>query len=181
MKRIAFITGRPGVGKTSVLLRTVDELRKMGYNVAGMVSREVREHGSRIGFEILDLSTESKGWLAHVNQPTGPRIGKYRVNMEDFESIGINAILKALRDADVVVIDEIGPMELFSNKFREAVIKVVESEKFVIATIHYRLRNHFMNSLKRRKDAEIFEVTLENRSNLHKTIIGRALQFLRGK
>ena len=79
------LTGSPGVGKTSVLLRIVESLKAKGYSVGGMVSREVRVGRDRVGFEILDLNTGRKGWLAHVAQKQGPQVGRYRVNLEDLE------------------------------------------------------------------------------------------------
>ena len=67
-KRVLLLTGTPGVGKTTVLAKTVVALNAKGYNVGGMISREVRQDGIRIGFEILDLTTSKRGWLAHVDQ-----------------------------------------------------------------------------------------------------------------
>ncbi len=181
MKRVFFVTGRPGVGKTTVLLRIVENLKAKNYIVGGMLSREARKGGSRVGFEILDLTTGRKGWLAHVNQPLGPKVGKYRVNLEDLNSVGVKAILEALRKADVIAIDEIGPMELYSQAFIEAVKNALESNKPVIGTVHSRARHQLINYLKNREDSEIFEVTLENRSTLHKLITERILIVLRGK
>ncbi|NWF97298.1 MAG: DUF2478 domain-containing protein [Candidatus Thorarchaeota archaeon] len=109
-KRILLLTGNPGVGKTTVLLRVVEALKAKGYSVGGMISREVRSGGTRVGFEILDLASGRRGWLAHVNQPSGPQVGKYRVNLEDLNSIGAEAIANAVASSDVVAIDEIGPM-----------------------------------------------------------------------
>jgi len=173
-----FVTGRPGVGKTSVLLRAADDLKNRGYKIGGMISHEVREGGVRVGFEIMDFSTGQRGWLAHVNQPTGPQVSKYRVNLTDLNAIGISSILNALRNADIIIVDEIGPMELFSQAFREAVVQAIESKKPMFGTIHLRARDPLIDAIKKREDAEIFEVTYENRRQLHKLIIDRVVQFL---
>jgi len=178
LKRLIFLTGRPGVGKTSVLLRAVDILKSQGYKIGGMISHEARERGVRVGFEIVDFGTGRKGWLAHVNQPTGPRVSKYRVNLSDLDTIGASSILNAVKDADIIVVDEIGPMELFSSHFREAVMKAVESGKMIIGTIHYRAREQLINDIKAQQDAEILEVTPANRRQLHTVLVGRALQFI---
>ncbi len=179
LKQLIFVTGPPGIGKTSVLLRSVNGLSSRGYGIGGMISRDVREGGVRVGFEIMDFSTGQRGWLAHVNQPTGPKISKYRVNLTDLEAIGVSSILEAIRNADIIMVDEIGPMELFSSGFREAVVQAVESDKPVLATIHFGLRNRFVNDLKNREDAQILEVTFENRKNLHNLIIDKVVQSLR--
>jgi len=177
-KRLLFITGSPGMGKTTVMLKAVEVLKARGYRVGGMISREVRMGGTRVGFEILDLSSGRRGCLAHVNQKYGPQVGKYRVNQEDLDSIGADAIANAAENFDVVAIDEIGPMELHSEKFKEAVKKAVESEKVVVGTIHWRLRDELTDAMRAREDAEIFQVTYENRGNLHDSIIGKAVEFL---
>lgn len=125
MKRILLLTGSPGVGKSTTLLRAVEILKNRGYRVGGIITREVREKGSRVGFELIDLTSNRRGWLAHVKQKTGPRLGKYRVNLEDLNSIGVSAILEAVEKCDIIAVDEIGPMELFSEPFKEAVMKAV--------------------------------------------------------
>jgi len=173
LKRLFLITGPPGIGKTTVLLKTVDALKKAGFKVGGMLSREVREKGTRVGFEIVDFSTEQRGWLAHVNQPEGPQVGKYRVNLRDLETIGVNAIRNAVVNAQIVVVDEIGPMELYSSAFKEAVVQAVNSKKLLLGVMHHRARDPLINSLKERDDAEIFEVTYGNRASLHNLLIQR--------
>ncbi len=178
MKRLIFVTGPPSVGKTSVLLRSANGLKNRGYLIGGMISREVREGGVRVGFEIMDFSTGQRGWLAHVNQPAGPKVSKYRVNLTDLGAIGVGSILDAIRNADMVIVDEIGPMELFSSAFRDAVVQAVESNKPFLGTIHFGLKDSFVNSLKEREDAEIFEVTYENRETLHNLIIERVVHSL---
>jgi nucleoside-triphosphatase len=178
LKRLILVTGPPGIGKTSVLLRSANGLKNRGYKIGGMVSRDVREGGVRVGFEIMDFSTGQRGWLAHMNQLTGPKISKYRVNLTDLDAIGVSSILDAIRNADIIIIDEIGPMELFSSGFRDAVAQAVESDKPVLATIHFGLKNHLVTSLKNREDAKIFEVTYENRETFHNLIIDIVVQSL---
>ncbi len=178
MARLVFVTGRPGVGKTSVLLRAVDILKAKGCKIGGIISREVREHGVRVGFEIVDIETGMKGWLAHVNQPIGPRVGKYRVNLGGLQTIGVDSILTAVEEADIIVIDEIGPMELFSTRFKKAVMKGMKSKKPVIGTIHSRARDPLIEAIKAEEDAEIVEVTPNNRTHLHTVLVSRVLQFL---
>lgn len=177
-KRLLFITGSPGSGKTTVLLKTVEALKARGYSLGGMVSREVRTCGTRVGFEILDLSNGRKGWLAHVNQKYGPRVGRYRVNLEDLDSVGADAIVKAIENSDIVAIDEIGPMELHSERFRDAVKKAVVSGKLVIGTVHWRVGDKLIEEVKTREDAEVYRVTYENRGSLHEILIEKAVEFL---
>jgi len=179
LKRLIFVTGSPGTGKTTILLKVAEELKTRGYKVGGMVSQEIREKGIRVGFEILDYASGRKGWLAHINQPTGPQVGKYRVNLKDLNRIGVIAILDALNDTDVVVIDEIGPMELLSESFKNAVKKAVYSSRPVLATVHYRAQPAFIRQVKARDDAETVEVTPENRNQLALTIVEKVVYCIK--
>jgi nucleoside-triphosphatase len=179
LKRVLLLTGNPGVGKTTVLMKTVNALKESGYKVGGIISREVREGGTRVGFEIVDLRGSKRGWLAHVNQKSGPQVGKYRVNIEDLNAIGAQAILDAVENCDVIAIDEIGPMELFSEKFKEAVRKALETRNLVIAIIHWKAQDVLISEARKREDAEIITVTYENREKLHEVIVEKALKVFK--
>jgi nucleoside-triphosphatase len=170
--------GSPGIGKTTVLMKTVEVLKAKGFRVGGMLSREVRSFGSRVGFEILSLSDDERGWLAHVNQELGPHVSKYRVNLADLNRVGVAAILKAVDSCQVIAIDEIGPMEMFSDDFKNAVAKATQSMKLVVAVVHWRERSTLVAELKAAEDTQLLEVTMTNRGNLHKVIVKEAADFL---
>ncbi len=177
-KRVLLLTGNPGVGKTTVLTKTVEALKAEGISVGGMISREAREGNMRVGFEILDLTNNKHGWLAHINQRTGPQVGKYHVNLADLENIGATAILEAAEKCNVIAIDEIGPMELFSQKFKQAVKQALESRRVMLAVVHAKASDQLINEVKHREDAEIFTVTLANRESLSEELIKQALEIL---
>jgi nucleoside-triphosphatase len=178
VKRVLLLSGNPGVGKTTVLTKTVDALKVKGYSVGGMISREAREGNVRVGFEIIDLTNSKHGWLAHVNQKTGPRVGKYLVNLEDLDHVGAQAITEAVEKCDVITIDEIGPMELFSQKFKQALKQALESQKLVLAVVHGKARDPLINEVKQRGDVEIFTVTSANRENLPEMLKKKVVKFL---
>ena len=177
-KRVLLLTGVPGVGKTTVLTKTVEALKTKGIEVGGMISREAREGNVRVGFEIIDLASGKHGWLAHINQKSGPQVGKYHVNLEDLEIIGAEAILEVTEKCAVVAIDEIGPMELFSVKFKQAVKQALESKKLVLAVIHGKAHDPLISEARQRGDAEIFSVTLANRERLPQQLSKQTLNFL---
>ena len=174
-----FVTGRPGVGKTTLIMRVIEELKKQGYTVGGMVTNEVLESGQRVGFELTDLYSNKKGELAHVNRPSGPKVGKYRVNLECLSSVGATSIKEAVAKTDIVVIDEVGPMELNSEEFKSAVKEALGSSKLVIGTFHFRLSDPLIKEIGKRRDASIFEVDVGNRGFLPRKILDAALLFLR--
>lgn len=179
-KPITLITGTPGTGKTTIIMRVVEALKARGSRVGGMTSKEQREGDVRIGFLIQDVSTGKQGWLARVNQPSGPRVGKYRVNLDDLESLGAKAIREAVKSADVIAIDEIGPMELHSQPFKQAVQEAMDSGKPVIATIHFKATDAFVKAIKTRPDAELIEATFQNRDDLHNLITEKIIKILQG-
>jgi nucleoside-triphosphatase len=166
------------VGKTTILLKAAEYLKARGYSLGGMISREARSSGSRVGFEIVDLRSGKSGWLAHVDHETGPQVGKYRVNLNDLDDVGVKAILRAVSDCDVTVIDEIGPMELSSEKFREAVVKAVESRKLVVGIVHWKARDSLIDDIKKREDGQVYTVTYDNRQSLPEVLAATALIFL---
>ena len=143
-----------------------------------MVCREVREGGLRVGFEVMDLSTEQRGWLAHINHTTGPSVGRYHVNLIDLSVVGAGSIIDAIQNADILAIDEIGPMELLSSAFSNALLQAVQSNKPLLGTIHYRFNNTIVKSIKTREDTEIIDVTRENRSALNKTVADKITNCL---
>jgi nucleoside-triphosphatase len=174
-KRIFLLTGAPGIGKTTALSEVVDTLKTRGTSVGGMMSCELREGGVRVGFEVVDLTSGKRGWLAHVSQKTGPQVGRYHVNLADLEAVGVKAIEDAIQNSAILAIDEIGPMELFSRKFRQAVKDAVESPKVVIAIVHAKARDPLITQVKQRSDAELFEVTLANRDGLAELLTEKIL------
>jgi nucleoside-triphosphatase len=143
-----------------------------------MVCREVREGGLRVGFEVMDLSTGQRGWLAHTGLSDGPTVGRYHVNLTDLSVVGAGSIIDAIHNADILAIDEIGPMELLSPAFSSALLQAVESSKPLLGTIHYRLSNSMVNSIKKREDTEIIQVTRENRETLHNIVADKITNFL---
>lgn len=156
------ITGRPRSGKTTLCKRIIDSLGSE-YTVGGMLTEEIKESGVRKGFKVMDLARGKEGVLAHINQRHGPRVGKYRVNLRDLEDVGAKAILHAKDACDLIVIDEVGPMELHSKAFMEAVGKAFNSDRHVIATIHYKSRHELIERLKNRKDVTLVEINESNR------------------
>jgi nucleoside-triphosphatase len=168
-----FLTGTPGVGKTTVLKSIVQELKQQGILVGGMVTEEVRENGIRVGFKIVDVFAGTEGWLASIRQRAGPRIGRYVVDLSGLEGIGVKAITDALRDprVGILVIDEMGPMELLSNKFKMAIRDTIGSSKPVIGTIHYRANDPLLHEIRCARGIKIVTVTMENRASLSTQIV----------
>jgi nucleoside-triphosphatase len=168
-----FLTGIPGVGKSTVVRKVAERIQQDGVKVGGMTSGDLRSGSSRIGFEIRNLMTGEVGVLAHVSQPAGPRIGKYHVKSEDLDKIGAEAILCAIKDADLIVIDEVGPMELTSRRFKDAVQAALACGKFLLGTVHRNAQDPLVQAIKSDRTIEVIEVTNENRDSLPNLLVER--------
>ena len=161
MGRTILLTGRPGVGKTTAIKKIVEQL---GGRAGGFYTSEIRRGGRREGFKIVTLDGR-EGVLSHVSIKRPPRVSKYGVNLADLEGIGVKALLQAIAEADCVVIDEIGKMELFSDKFRQAVMEAIRSEKVVLGTV-LATRHPWVDGLKALPQVTVLEVTQENRERM---------------
>ncbi len=168
MNNHVLITGKPGVGKTTLIKQLVNDLKR-NYSIAGFYTEEVREGGERIGFDIHTIGGKI-GVLARSTAPPCEyyyRLGKYMVATTDIESIAVPELYK---NVDIIICDEIGKMELFSTKFKEAIIYALNEQSLILATIS----NHnipFIKKVKHRKDTIVFELTLKNRLGFHETVI----------
>jgi nucleoside-triphosphatase len=155
------LTSRPGVGKTTVFRRVVEAL---GASAGGFYTEEVREGGRRTGFDIVTVDGQ-RATLSSVRSRSPHRVSKYGVEMESLESVAAPAIHEAVESADLIVIDEIGKMELFSRSFQESVVAALNSGKPVLGTIMTG-RHPFADEVRRRPDVDVVEVTDGNRDAL---------------
>jgi nucleoside-triphosphatase len=138
--RIA-ITGRPGVGKTTLIARV---LERIGGNVGGMTT-------------------------AHVHHRNGPKVGRYTVDTASLERIGVSAILDAVRTKELVVIDEIAPMELSSPAFVPAVEAALASDRALLISTHANADHPLAHRV--RRELRLFRVKLGNRDDLVDEIV----------
>jgi nucleoside-triphosphatase len=163
------LTGRPGCGKTTLIKRVVDNL---ALSTGGFYTEEIRDsesvrerdRGERVGFKIVTLEGE-EAVLAHVDFNTTQRVGKYGLDLFGLETVGIEALRRALRARQLVVIDEIGPMELRSAIFRDVVTETFDSRTPILATVTAR-SFPFTDAIKKRQDVSVIEVRPNNREEL---------------
>ncbi len=170
--RLLLITGSPGIGKTTLIQRLYDHYTERGVRVAGILTREFRADGERAGFKLLNLGTGEEGWLARKEGAIGPRIGRYKVETRDLERIGVTALLNAAsRDARLVLVDEIGPMEMTSQAFRTALSQLVASGKAIVATVRHDSHYPEVEEARKNVDTRTIQVTPANRDSVPQEII----------
>jgi len=180
MSKRIFVSGRPGVGKTTVFFKVINEVKRHGLSVGGFVCPEVRVKGRRIGFDIIDIRTGRRGRLARLcsmesfSTKPGLRVGRYCIIPSEAEDIGVKAIETAMNYCDIVAIDEIGPMELKVPRLREVIGKALTSEKTVFAVVHRSIASRYSTLYK----AKLLWIDESNREHIHREIINLILRHL---
>lgn len=180
--RIWLVTGEPAVGKSTAISKILFELRKAGFAPGGVLTREIRSHGEREGFLLIDIASDRSRVLADTKGITGPRIGKYRVDLNSLSTLGVEAIKHAALQSDVIAVDEIGPMELLSPEFRRAVRSgVLEiAKKPALCAVHKRFQDPLIEALRSSSEAVEQEITFENRNDLPEEISKDIIRLLKG-
>jgi nucleoside-triphosphatase len=163
------LIGKPKSGKTSLVRKVLNSLKKTTYG--GFFSEEIKEKQLRVGFKIVSTDGEER-IMADTIHKSPYRISKYNVNLVEFERVALKALTDAEKEKDLIIIDEIGKMELFSQKFTTLVEEIfIRGHKKVLATIPVS-NIPFINKLRALPDIEVIEVTPENRDQLVEKLIG---------
>jgi len=183
VKKHVLLTGIPGVGKTTLVKIVCKSLKENRHKtIHGFYTEEVRESTARIGFDVVTFNGDRtqlarKRDLVSMDMiKRNPSVGQYIVDIGGFEKYALSALPTNLEfnhsNESIAVIDEIGKMELFSNKFKSIVSKLFnQSDCTILATVPVNKNIKFVEDLKSRDDVIIFEVTKENRDILSNTII----------
>nr|CAD7427857.1 unnamed protein product [Timema monikensis] len=160
-----------GIGKTT-LIKTVSKLlidKKV--TIAGFYTEEIRNAGKRIGFDVVTLDGK-RGILArvmeHVDQSNISRyqVGQYNVNKDSFESLTLPIF--SAQECRVLVLDEIGRMELFSDDFKQSVKSALNNpQQVILATIPVAKGRpiSFVEEIRQHPNAKVF-ILLQDKSVL---------------
>lgn len=171
-KKNIFLTGAPSSGKTTVIKKVIGG---MALPANGFYTEEDRIAGKRVGFLMKTLDGK-KGYLAHQDIRSDFHIRRYGVSIENIEAVAVPSIAPV--NKNVIILDEIGKMECFSEVFRRAALAALDSTNIVLGTITFG-GDDFILGIKKRGDIEIHEVTPDNRDTLPDLIL-KEISELRG-
>lgn len=160
-----FVTGPPRCGKSTFIEKLV---RRIERPMAGFFTREIIEKGKRVGFSITTLEGK-RGILAHEAFKSRLRVGRYGVNLKDLEQIAVPSMMPT-EAGQIVVVDEVGKMECFSDLFKSTLIRVLDSKQTVIGSIALK-GDRFIQNIKKREDLILFRLNKENRDRLVEALI----------
>ncbi|XP_078155542.1 uncharacterized protein LOC144551458 isoform X1 [Carex rostrata] len=181
------VTGPPGVGKTTLVMRVFESLKasQPHLSIRGFFTREVREGSDRVGFEVVTLDGRhgplASSKISNAESLRWPTVGKYKVDLQSFESLALPE-LQVKEGIDLFIIDEVGKMELFSSSFFPSVMRVLESNIPILASIPIpkigrdipavaRLRNH--------PGAVVFTLNAANRDTMRENVYNQLVNILR--
>ena len=163
------IVGRPGIGKTTLIKHLAQPLRQRP--IDGFITEELREHEQRMGFWLSPLDGRQV-LLAHRRMETGFRVGPYKVNVSVLEDVAVPVIRRAMAQALLLFLDELGKMELCSKLFEQAVQEAFDRGPSIVATAGLA-PIPFLTALKRRKDVELVPLSSVNRSAVEEELAAR--------
>ena len=164
------LTGPPGCGKTTAVMK-IARLLDRKLRLAGFYTEEMREAGRRVGFRWHRLDGRT-GTLAHVKTRSPHRVSKYGVDLESFESEAVSILDPEAPNVDLFVIDEIGKMECFSEKFVDAIRRLLKSDKSVLATVAQK-GSGLIQQVKNCPGVELLHLTRENRDEMTQQVADR--------
>lgn len=164
-KKNLLITGLPGVGKTTLIKKLSEPLQS--FHPVGFYTEETREGGVRKGFQLMSFEGK-RGLLSHKEISSPYKVGQYKVDIKGFEDF-LGSISFFDPFTRLIIIDEIGKMECLSFRFQKILKEILDSPKWVIATIALK-GSGLIAEVKERKDIKLFEITTKNRDSLLKEI-----------
>ncbi len=171
------LTGRPRVGKSTLICHVVENLKRLGHNaIGGFYTLDVHRDDQRVGFSINTIDGKT-GRLAEIGLASRYRLGKYGIDMESFENVALTALEDAIARKQLVVIDEIGFMEIKSKRFQQLVIRALDGPSPVLGTI-MRKAFYFADDIKKRQDVQLVTVSADNRDALVSEITGMLTPLL---
>ncbi|MDR3074781.1 MAG: NTPase [Candidatus Methanoplasma sp.] len=160
------ITGLPGSGKTYALLKVIEMLSDEELVIGGMIDEPLTDGKRRTGFSVRNILTGEKRVFASADIESKIMIGKIGVDISEFEKVSISAIRTACEECDIIIIDEVGKVEVESQAFIDVVKEALDADKPMILTLHKKSRNPLLQDIRRRDDVRILEVTPTNRNIL---------------
>ncbi|MBN1814445.1 MAG: AAA family ATPase [Anaerolineae bacterium] len=168
MGRTLLLTGRPGIGKTTVIKEVA---KALGNRAGGFYTEEIRGPGGRKGFRLVTLDGK-EAVMAHVDLKGHgrPRVSRYGVDVGAVERVGVTALRQAMQERRIVVVDEIGKMELFCGPFKDVVLQAVGGPHVVAATVMAK-PNLWIDALKALPLVEVWEVTAKNRDRMAEKVV----------
>jgi nucleoside-triphosphatase len=167
MGQIVLLSGEPRVGKTTALKKIIQMIGEN--NCIGFYTEEIRDEFDRIGFDCVSLNGRRER-IADVNFKNDTRMGRYGIDIEAFEDFLSYAIKRSSGSSKIIIIDEIGPMQLLSKKFKQEIINILTGPNSVIGTIFCK-KHPDVDEIKKIPGIKVYSITSKNRNTILENIL----------
>jgi len=167
LKRKIFLTAKPRTGKSTAIKKIVEFLGKE--NCYGFYTEEIRVNGIREGFKIITMDGR-EGVFASTTSNSKIRLSRYGLDMDTFENLCISSIKNISDENKMIVIDEVGPMQIFSELFKQTLEEVLELSNPIIGAVFFD-KYPWIDEFKLRKEIKVVEITVENRDDMPEQLI----------
>ena len=181
------LTGEPKSGKSYLLSKLIKSLSKNNKTkMKGFISSELQFKGIRVGIKIKNINKESENLMAikifknkKYNEKNRNHIGSYQVDVNALEQISL-PVFNDLKGCNLLIIDEIGKMELLSKKFKKKIIELFANEQkfLILAIVPISNDISLVEKLKQKKDTEVFQLSKTNRKYIYSKIRKIVLNFV---
>ncbi|MBD3215419.1 MAG: AAA family ATPase [Candidatus Lokiarchaeota archaeon] len=171
------ISGPPRSGKSTLMKMLTDYFRK-DYSIVGFLTPEIRKNNKRIGFDIKSIDSTIRFPLARKATIVDThRLGDYSVFVEKFNNFIEEYLENKIRDfgtpneSHILFIDEIGKMELFSNRFEIFIRNIFRLDMSIIATIGKNLSHSIRSYLMNLPEICFFETSIDIQRDIFNEIV----------
>ena len=173
MNQEILITGPPRCGKSTLISKLIEYYTiKKNYTIYGFLTPEVKKSGNRIGFDIVDIFSGDRSQLARVGDfKTKFKLGKYSIFIDEFENYLETTLLLEKKKVDLIIIDEIGKIELFSKKFQDFIKRIFSLDIAILATIGLKLKHLIKNYLLNLPTVQLLNLNRQNFQTILQKVI----------
>lgn len=174
------ISGPSGIQKSNTIKSIIEMLDEEGISLGGMVTEPIMEDNRRVGFQVMDWQTKEKAVFAHLNLDSSLEVKGFGVDLDSLNEVGVKAIRDGANEKDVILIDEIGKMQVESEEFYSTVKKALEVDKPLILTFEKKSRNPLLQEIRRRDDVRMLELTDVNKDLLPYKVLDLIKEDIKG-
>lgn len=154
-----FVTGAIQIGKSTVINKVLK--RHSDFQIGGFRTLPIFEGELRKGFVLQSFDGRQKVF-AHRDMQSQHVHDVYRFDLSVFESFGVELLDSALRNSQMIIMDEIGQMERNAIQFRKKIFQCLDSDTYVLGAVQQRSR-WFIDKICKRNDTDIIVIDNSNR------------------